>query len=79
MVVFGIGTMPAMIATGVSASKLSQFMSRRRFGAGMLIGIIGLLTLAMPVIRFTSGADTASHSHHSMLSLRFEPLLQPLQ
>ena len=34
MVSFGLGTMPAMVATGVSASKLAAFMSRRRLGAG---------------------------------------------
>ena len=37
MIAFGLGTMPAMIATGVSASKLAQFMSRRRVGVGLLI------------------------------------------
>ena len=66
MVAFGLGTMPAMIATGVSASKLSQFMSRRRLGAGLLIVLIGLLTLAMPVMKFSADADSGSHSHHSM-------------
>lgn len=66
MIVFGVGTMPAMIMTGLGASKLSQFMSRKRLGAGLLIVLIGLLTLAMPVMKFSSGADTASHSHHSM-------------
>ena len=66
MVAFGLGTMPAMIATGVSASKLSQFMSRRRLGAGLLIVLIGLLTLAMPAMKFSADADSGSHSHHSM-------------
>ncbi len=66
MVAFGLGTMPAMIATGVSAAKLSQFMSRRRLGAGLLIVLIGLLTLAMPVMKFSADAENSSHSHHSM-------------
>ena len=66
MIIFGIGTMPAMIMTGLSASKLSQFMSRKRLGAGLLIVLIGLLTLAMPVMKFYSGADNATHSHQSM-------------
>jgi len=65
MVAFGIGTMPAMIMTGLSASKLSQFMSRKRLGAGLLIVLIGVLTLAMPVMKYSGGADT-SHSGHSM-------------
>ncbi len=79
MVAFGIGTMPAMIATGVSASALSQFMSRKRLGAGLLIVLIGLLTLAMPVMKLSAGADKASHGHHSMSSVGFQPPLQPLQ
>lgn len=79
MVAFGIGTMPAMIATGVSASALSQFMSRKRLGAGLLIVLIGLLTLAMPVMKLSAGADKASRGHHSMSSVGFQPPLQPLQ
>lgn len=66
MIAFGIGTMPAMIMTGMSASKLSQFMSRKRLGAGLLIVLIGVLTLAMPVMKFSSDAGDSSHSHHSM-------------
>lgn len=66
MIAFGVGTMPAMIMTGISASKLSQFMSRKRLGAGLLIVLIGLLTLAMPVMKFTSDAGDGAHSHQSM-------------
>ena len=66
MLAFGAGTMPAMIMTGISASKLSQFMSRRRLGAGFLIILIGLLTLAMPVMKFSAGPDDTTHGQHSM-------------
>ena len=66
MLAFGVGTMPAMIMTGISASKLSQFMSRKRLGAGLLIILIGLLTLAMPVMKFSAGPDDTTHSQHSM-------------
>jgi len=66
MIAFGIGTMPAMIATGISASRLSQFMSRKRLGAGLLIVVLGVLTLAMPVMKFAASNDSAPHSHHSM-------------
>jgi sulfite exporter TauE/SafE len=66
MVSFGMGTMPAMIMTGLSASRLSRFMSRKRLGAGLLIVVIGLLTLAMPVMKFTGDANDGAHSHHSM-------------
>lgn len=66
MVAFGLGTMPAMIATGVSASRLSAFMSRKKLGAGLLIVLLGLATLAMPVMKFSANSDGDSHSQHSM-------------
>lgn len=65
MLAFGIGTMPAMIATGLSASKLSQFMSRRRLTAGLLIVLLGLATLAMPVMKMSAMPDSPLHRHHS--------------
>ena len=61
MLSFGLGTMPAMIATGLSASKLSQFMSRRRLGAGLLIVLIGLATIAMPVLKLSASQDHSMH------------------
>jgi len=54
MVAFGLGTMPAMIATGIGASRLAQFMNGKRLGAGLLIVLLGLATIAMPVMKFTS-------------------------
>ena len=66
MLAFGVGTMPAMIATGVSASKLAGFMSRRRLGAGLLIVILGLATLAMPVAKLAGAEGHAQHGEHSM-------------
>ncbi len=66
MLAFGIGTRPAMIATGVCASKLAEFMSRRRLGAGLLIVILGLATLAMPVAKLTGAQGHAQHGEHTM-------------
>lgn len=66
MLSFGVGTMPAMIATGVSTSKLAGFMSRRRLGAGVLIVILGLATLAMPVAKLAGSQDHAQHGGHVM-------------
>jgi len=66
MIAFGIGTMPAMIMTGISASRLSQFLSRKRLGAGLLIVLIGALTMAMPVMKFSGDADNGTHSQHSL-------------
>jgi sulfite exporter TauE/SafE len=62
MIAFGIGTMPAMITTGLSASKLAQFMSGKRLGAGLLIVLLGLATIAIPVMKL-AGSD--GHSGHA--------------
>mgnify|MGYP000479426361 FL=1 len=66
MVAFGLGTMPAMIATGVSASKLAQFMSRRRVGAGLLIIALGLATIAMPVMKLSHSGEPMQHDMQQM-------------
>jgi sulfite exporter TauE/SafE len=53
MLVFGLGTMPAMIMTGLGAARLAQVMRRKsaRVGLGLLIVTLGLLTIAMPLLR----------------------------
>lgn len=66
MIAFGIGTMPAMIMTGISAARLSQFLSHKRLGAGLLIVLIGAITMAMPIMKFSGDADNGTHSHRSM-------------
>lgn len=63
MLAFGLGTTPAMLLTGLGAARLSQLMQQRRtrLGAGLLIVVLGMLTIAMPVMTtLTSGAG---HSH----------------
>jgi sulfite exporter TauE/SafE len=65
MIAFGLGTMPAMIATGVSASKLAQFMNRKRIGAGLLIILMGIATIAMPVMKLSSSDDAMQHGMHN--------------
>ena len=62
MIAFGLGTMPAMIATGLSASKLAQFMSGKRVGVGLLIVLLGIATIAMPVMKLAGSQDHSSHS-----------------
>ena len=64
MISFGAGTMPAMIATGISASKLAAFMSRRRLGAGLLIVLLGLATIAMPVAKLAGSQGHMQHTNH---------------
>ena len=66
MIAFGLGTMPAMIATGVSASKLAQFMGRNRIGAGILIIVLGIATIAMPVMKLTQSDGGMQHQHQPM-------------
>ena len=66
MIAFGLGTMPAMIATGVSASKLAQFMSGKRLGAGLLIILLGLATIAMPVMKLSGTQDHSGHGGQDM-------------
>jgi sulfite exporter TauE/SafE len=65
MMAFGLGTMPAMIMSGLSASKLSAFMSRNRLGAGILIVVLGIATLAMPLFGANDGVDNNGHMQHS--------------
>ena len=72
MIAFGLGTMPAMVATGVSASKLAQFMSGKRMGAGLLIVLLGLATIAMPVMKLTGGQGHSGHGGHNMSSQTLE-------
>ena len=62
MVAFGFGTMPAMVMTGLGAARLSQLMRRRgtRLGFGLLIVILGLLTIAMPLAGWMM---SAAHQH----------------
>ena len=66
MLAFGLGTMPAMLATGLSASKLAQFMSAKRLGAGLLIVLIGIATIAMPVMKITGSQEHSMHDHGGM-------------
>ncbi len=63
MSAFGIGTLPAMVMTGLGAAQLSRVMSRRgtRIGLGLLIVVLGLLTIAMPIASWLSPAMPQHH------------------
>ena len=65
MIAFGLGTLPAMVLSGLSASRLSAFMSRNRLGAGLLIVILGIATLAMPALGAFGSDGGGGHHHHS--------------
>jgi len=66
MIAFGLGTMPAMVATGLSASRLARFMGGKRLGAGLLIVLIGIATIAMPVVKLSNSAAGMQHGSESM-------------
>lgn len=63
MLAFGIGTAPAMLLTGLGAARLSQLMQdrRTRLGAGLLIVLLGILTIAMPINALMSAGMHSSH------------------
>ena len=63
MLAFGVATTPAMLLTGLGAARLAQLMRdrRTRLGAGLLIVMLGILTLAMPISALMSSGP---HSHH---------------
>lgn len=63
MLAFGIGTTPAMLLTGLGAARLAQLVRdrRTRLGAGLLIVMLGILTLSMPL---TALVSPGPHSHH---------------
>jgi len=62
MLAFGFGTMPAMLLTGMGAARLAQLMRQRgaRLGLGLLIVVLGLITLAMPMFGLLS---SQAHNH----------------
>lgn len=65
MIAFGIGTMPAMIATGLSASRIARFMSRNRLGAGLMIVLLGIATTLMPLASLTGTPEHPGHGGHA--------------
>lgn len=60
MLMFGLGTMPAMLATGLSAARVASFTSKNHVLAGLLIVVLGIATLVLPI---QSLLGTAHHAH----------------
>lgn len=62
MIAFGIGTMPAMLMTGMGTARLVAIMRQKsaRVGLGLLIVALGVATLAMPLVA-SGSANTHSH------------------
>ena len=65
MIAFGLGTMPAMILTGLSAARLAAHVGRYRIGAGLIIVLLGIATLSMPLLDLTGNAGHEGHAGHS--------------
>lgn len=70
MTSFGIGTLPALIATGLLAARLQRQLQKRRTRqlAGVLLILFGLWTLAGPYLHLLlhqdHAASPAGHQHH---------------
>jgi sulfite exporter TauE/SafE len=67
MLAFGVGTLPAMVTTGLGAGQLSRFAKRRyaRIGLGLVICALGLLTIATPLAnRLTETAHSHMQGRH---------------
>lgn len=64
MIVFGLGTMPAMILTGLSAARVAAFANRNRLASGLLIVVLGIATMAMPISNLFGTDDNLGHGHH---------------
>jgi sulfite exporter TauE/SafE len=50
MIAFGLGTMPAMVLSGLSAARVAAFTGRNRVAAGLLIAVLGVATMALPLM-----------------------------
>ncbi len=68
MLAFGLGTLPAMLLTGLSAQRFATFARRKsvRRGAGVVLIALGVLTVAQPLLAMTSSGGDAHH-HHALL------------
>ncbi len=69
MLVFGAGTLPALLLAGASANRLTQWSRRpalRRFAGATLI-LVGAFALAMPYLHM-GGGDMEGHQHGAQMS-----------
>ena len=63
MLVFGVGTTPAMLMTGLGAARVAAALQRKRtrLGAGLLIVAVGVLTIAMPMLSALTPGGAHQH------------------
>lgn len=69
MATFGLGTMPAMLMTGLSAARLSSMLANRKraLAAGILLVVIGVATIAMPAMKVIKSND--GHMQHQHMAV----------
>ena len=65
MLAFGVGTVPAMLATGFAGEKLLLRLRHPRFRsvAGLIIVLMGVATITTPVLH---SEHSGHHQHHGM-------------
>lgn len=66
MASFGIGTLPAMLLSGLGAWRFSAIIGRNRRSAAALLVLMAVLTAAMPLSHLgqhDSGTATQHHNH----------------
>ena len=68
MLMFGVGTLPAMLATGLVGRTLLETLRKRqaRAIAGLLIILLGIATIVIPSLH----GGSSEHGHHSHISKR---------
>lgn len=65
MLAFGLGTLPAMLATGIGGFRLSSLLNGNRRATGGLLVAIGVLTLVTPTVGLIGGAGHAQGNGHA--------------
>lgn len=68
MFAFGVGTMPAMLGTGLGAWRLSSLVNRSRPAAAALLVIMAVATAVMPAMHATDSSSGSGHEHHAHMS-----------
>ena len=69
MLLFGVGTLPAMLATSLGADRLQAFLRRRglKIVIALLLIASGIWTLYMVIAHGGHAAQSGGHSHHQQM------------
>ena len=63
---FGLGTLPAMLATGLGAAGIANWVREHHLAAGLAVALLGVATIAMPIDSLLSGSGHGDHSQHGV-------------